>query len=387
MKLMSIEPTPSPHTMKLNLDRRLPGDRGITYTADNREEAPEILRRILEIPGVRSVFQVADFVSVERHPKADWREILAGVKRAFGEEGGTDVATTLQSGKGYGEVQVYVQMFRGIPMQIKLVTGTEEREERRFALPERFMKAAMKAQTVSENFLQERRWEERGVRYGELEEIGETLVQEIDAAYDQERLDRLVEGVLKGEDMEKKEAEESLSADEVARGLEESDWKKRFAALERMNPTAEDLPVLARALEDPKVSIRRLATVYLGMIEGKEVLPLLYRALKDSSAIVRRTAGDTLSDLGDPDAILPLAEALNDSNKLVRWRAARFLYEVGDERALPALREAQDDPEFEVDMQIKMAITRIESGEEASGTVWQQMTRSIIGDKKKEDGR
>ncbi len=82
-----------------------------------------------------------------------------------------------------------------------------------------------------------------------------------------------------------------------------------------------------------------------------------------------------------------MAEALKDSNKLVRWRAARFLYEVGDERALPALREAQDDPEFEVDMQIKMAITRIESGEEASGTVWQQMTRSIIGDKKKEDGR
>ena len=43
MKLVSIEPTPSPHTMKLNLDRRLPGDKGVTYTADNREEAPELL--------------------------------------------------------------------------------------------------------------------------------------------------------------------------------------------------------------------------------------------------------------------------------------------------------------------------------------------------------
>ena len=153
-----------------------------------------------------------------------------------------------------------------------------------------------------------------------------------------------------------------------------------------MNPTAEDLPVLARALEDPKVSIRRLATVYLGMIEGKEVLP----CCTGRCGFLRHRppdGGDTLSDLGDPDAILPMAEALKDSNKLVRWRAARFLYEVGDERALPALREAQDDPEFEVDMQIKMAITRIESGEEASGTVWQQMTRSIIGDKKKEDGR
>lgn len=385
MKLISIEPTPSPHTMKLNLDRRMPGDRGVTYTAENREEAPEILRRILEIPGVKSVFQVADFISVDRYPKANWREILAGVRRVFNQEGGADAATALQTGKGYGEVQVYVQMFRGIPMQIKLVAGVEEREERRFALPERFLKAAMKAQTVAENIVIERRWEERGVRYGEMEDIGETMVQEIDAAYDEERLNRLVEGVLKGEDMAKKEAEESLSSAEVAKGLEESDWKKRFAALERMNPTATDLPVLAKALEDPKVSIRRLATVYLGMIEGKEVLPLLYRALKDPSAIVRRTAGDTLSDLGDPDAILPMAEALKDSNKLVRWRAARFLYEVGDERALPALRQAQDDPEFEVDMQIKMAIARIESGEEASGTVWQQMTRSISGREKGKD--
>ena len=67
-----------------------------------------------------------------------------------------------------------------------------------------------------------------------------------------------------------------------------------------MNPTAEDLPVLAKALEDPKVSIRRLATEYLGMIEGKEVLPLLYRALKDSSAIVRRTAGTPCPISGIP---------------------------------------------------------------------------------------
>ena len=161
MKLMSIEPTPSPHTMKLNLDRRLPGDRGITYTADNREEAPEILRRILEIPGVRSVFQVADFVSVERHPKADWREILAGVKRAFGEEGGTDVATTLQSGKGYGEVRVLPDV-PGHPHADQTGHRNGRAGGTAVRLPERFMKAAMKAQTVSENFLQERRWEEKG---------------------------------------------------------------------------------------------------------------------------------------------------------------------------------------------------------------------------------
>jgi HEAT repeat protein len=56
-----------------------------------------------------------------------------------------------------------------------------------------------------------------------------------------------------------------------------------------------------------------------------------------------------------------------------------FLYEVGDETALPALKQAEDDPEFEVSMQVKMAIERIEGGEEAKGSVWKQMTERRKG--------
>jgi len=199
------------------------------------------------------------------------------------------------------------------------------------------------------------------------------VVKELSAAYDEERLNHLVQLALE----HREEEEESLSASTVNQMLDNPDWEKRFAALERLNPTSADIPVLVKALEDSNVSIRRLATVYFGMIGGTEVLPYLFRALKDKSVIVRRTAGDVLSDLGDPDAIPAMVEALKDPNKLVRWRAARFLYEVGDETALPALREAENDPEFEISLQVKMAIERIESGEEASGTVWQQMTRAI----------
>ena len=65
---------------------------------------------------------------------------------------------------------------------------------------------------------------------------------------------------------------------------------------------------------------------------------------------------------------------LKDRNKLVRWRAAMFLYETGTEKALPALRKAENDPEFEVKLQIRMAISRISEGEEAKGSVWRQMT-------------
>src|SRR5690606_11098381 len=101
---------------------------------------------------------------------------------------------------------------------------------------------------------------------------------------------------------------------------------------------------------------------------------------------VRRTAGDTLSDLGDPAATGPMIAALADANKLVRWRAARFLYEAGDESAVPALRKAAEDEEFEVRLQAQIALERIERGEEAAGSVWQQMTAARSGGSAGEDG-
>jgi HEAT repeat protein len=160
------------------------------------------------------------------------------------------------------------------------------------------------------------------------------------------------------------------------RALDSQDWRERFAALERLKPKAEDLPVLDKALTDSQMSVRRLAVVYLGDLRTPESMPLLFAALKDSSGSVRRTAGDTLSDIGDVAAIRPMIEALEDSNKLVRWRAARFLYEAGDETALDALRKsAASESEFEVKLQSEMAVARIERGEEAAGSVWQQMTR------------
>lgn len=112
------------------------------------------------------------------------------------------------------------------------------------------------------------------------------------------------------------------------------------------------------------------------MIEDKNVLSLLYKGLQDRTVTVRRTAGDSLSDLGFDEAMEPMSEALKDKSRIVRWRAAMFLYEVGDERVLPALKAAENDPEFEVQLQIKMAIERIEGGEVARGSVWKQMTEA-----------
>ncbi|RTE11164.1 conserved virulence factor C family protein [Paenibacillus whitsoniae] len=378
MKILSIEPTPSPNSMKLNMDEALPAGRRDTYTKANRAQAPASVQELLDVPGVLSVFLAADFIAVDRNPKGDWPLILGRAREIFGEaqpaEGGAAAPIQPQADTAFGEAQVLVQMFRGIPLQVRVRAGSEEA---RVAMPTRFTEAAVRAGTASPNLIKERKLEEFGVRYGELNDIAGEIVQELDASYDDARLEELVSRAMQ-ETPDAPEAPETAGDADVSAAAEQlrsPDWKLRYAALQKIQPSLETLPLLVHALHDENTSIRRLATVYLGDIKEPEVLPHLYRALEDDTPAVRRTAGDTLSDLGDPAAIPAMAKALADRNKLVRWRAARFLYEVGDRSALDALRAAADDPEFEVRMQVKIALERIEGGHAAEGSVWQQMTR------------
>ncbi|WP_091271153.1 conserved virulence factor C family protein [Alteribacillus persepolensis] len=379
MNIVTIEPTPSPNTMKIIVDESLASGKSNNYTEKNKEDAPALIQSLLGIEGITGVYHVADFMAVERHPKSDWKVLLPQVRSIFGEtDVNTDEQESSQQRDAFGEVNIQVQTFKGIPMQLKIMTADEEKRQ---GLPERFQEAAFKAQTENDNVVMQRQWEDHGVRYGnDLEAIGEEVAEEIAAAYPKERLDRLVDLSLKGEEQAQKHAERYIKV--TSDMLDNPDWKERYAALEQMDPKEEDLPVLEKALADEKSSIRRLAVVYLGMIEKPVVLPLLRQALQDKSVTVRRTAGDCFSDIGDSAGIPAMIEALTDKNKLVRWRAAMFLYEVGDETAIEPLREAAEDPEFEVALQAKMALERIEGGEEAKGSVWKQMTERMAEDRK-----
>jgi hypothetical protein len=373
MKLLSIEPTPSPNSMKLNVDEKLPPGIRREYKAEQADQAPPLIAQLLRIPGVKSVFRTADFLALDRKGNADWAAILQAVREVFGA-GSTaaDEAAAPEAG-GFGEIHVLVQMYRGIPMQVRVKAGGAE--VGRAALPERFAKAVTEA--AGATLIRERRLEEFGIRYGEPQEILEEVIREIDATYSDERLANLVrEARNAGPEAPPPAPPAPVSAEEVKEAFRSEDWRVRYAALERFRPEPEHLPILEQALRDPQMSVRRLAVVYLGDLRTPGAMPLLFAALKDPSPAVRRTAGDTLSDLGDPSATGPMAEALRDPSKLVRWRAARFLYEAGDESALDALRRAAaEEPEFEVRLQAEMAVARIERGEEAAGSVWQQMTR------------
>ncbi|MBA3572348.1 MAG: virulence factor, partial [Pyrinomonadaceae bacterium] len=350
MKLLSIETTPNPNSMKLNLDESMSKGVAITYTNENSGDCPAYIEKILAIPGVSSVFRVADWMAIQRKPTAGWEDILSQARAVleYASFNNTEPEPEETSDKKWREVMVSVQYFRDLPMLVKVSSGNETT---RLPLPERFGQAIERAMGASENMLMERKWIDEGLRYGELRDVGEALVREISAVYDEKKLKELVERAYHPDLQEKVKAngEELGELAELVRALESPKWEERFAALKELGRDAttqvdsQALSLIIRATKDPKMSIRRLAVVFLGLIKTPEVLAPLCEALKDEAVGVRRSAGDALTDLGDRRAIGPMVETLKDPNKLVRWRASRFLYELGDESALPALREAQED--------------------------------------------
>jgi len=374
MKIKLIEPTPSPNTMKLHLDETLEAGIRKTYTLENERSAPPIVARLLHIEGVKSVFHTADFMAIDRKGGADWPAILSGVQEVFGTRFEQPIDSDIEDAAGhFGEAQVFVQFFRGIPMQIRVKSGLQEE---RIGLAKRFVDAV--TEVASATMIKERKLTDYGVRYGDLPDIAREVEQELEAAFPQERLERVIKQAIahgaKAEEFVEQRREWSQA--EIEETLKNEDWRRRYSALEAMEVNMENLPLIEQALNDDKMQIRRLAVVYLGDLKTPEAMQLLFRAMKDGSPAVRRTAGDTLSDIGDASATQVMLESLTDGSKIVRWRAARFLYEVGTDAARDALEQASNDPEFEVGLQARMALERIDSGEEAAGTIWQQMAKS-----------
>lgn len=376
LKIISMEPTPSPYSIKVNLNQTLADGEALNYSADdNLDDAPTYVKELFQIQGVKGLYRVVDFITVERNPRIAWEEIVPQIRDVIGSDEETYTlftkAVKQSEDEAFGEVNVQIQMIYNIPTQVKLTQGEEEK---RFALPERLMNVAMEAANTSNSYLLERKWVEQSPRYGELDDIGEAVAQELDAAYPENRLKKLLEAALKSEDIDETTLHKKVTVDM----LSAPNWRDRYAVLAQMaDPTAEDYDVLDKALDDENSSVRRIATAYLGMIERKETLPYLYKALKDRSVNVRRTAGDCLSDLGFTEAMNQMIETLTDKSRIVRWRAAMFLYEVGDQSAIPALKKALEDSEFEVRMQAKMALARIESGQSGEGSIWQQMEEAV----------
>ncbi|WP_238315989.1 virulence factor [Nosocomiicoccus massiliensis] len=257
--------------------------------------------------------------------------------------------------------------FKEIPYQIKLNDG-----EVREALNDDFLNAVEAATLPEDNIIFSRKWESLGYYYGELNDVLTEVKEEIGALYTKERLTNLVKAAKENKQPEPKR----YFKIDLDTFKQEEDWKKRLYYLNHFDtPDEGDYEILSYALNDSKVQIRRMAVSLLAMIEKEETLNYLKQALQDKSVTVRRTAGDAYSDLGLKSGLKDMCPLLDDKSPIVRWRAAMFVYEVGDDSSLPFLYQYREDSSYECKLQKELAISRIEEGERALGSVWKQMEK------------
>src|SRR5699024_10764234 len=124
--------------MKINVDEQLDDEVTFNYKeTDDLSEAPTYIQDLFTIHGVKGIYRVIDFITIQRNPRVPWEDILPAVRNQLG--GATNEAiedifapSTEQHNDTFGEVNVFIQMFRNIPMQVKV---EENDQERRFGLP------------------------------------------------------------------------------------------------------------------------------------------------------------------------------------------------------------------------------------------------------------
>ena len=177
MKIVTIEPTPSPNSMKIIVDEELPVGVSHNYKKEDAEKAPYPVADMLAIKGVKGIYHVMDFMAVERIGNVAWEDILAEVQGIFNEESaelGVERDSENTPDEHYGEVYVHVQTYKDIPLQVKVFDSDSEL---RFGLSERFSDAMEKVHSSEvENYILLRKWADYGIRYGDKQEIGETVV-------------------------------------------------------------------------------------------------------------------------------------------------------------------------------------------------------------------
>ncbi|MBW3626059.1 MAG: NifU N-terminal domain-containing protein [Actinobacteria bacterium] len=82
MATATPSPTPNPNATKYTLDVTLPATMNLASVEAAEAEDNAFAAAVLATEGVASVFGTADFVTVTRHPEADWAPITAAVQDA-----------------------------------------------------------------------------------------------------------------------------------------------------------------------------------------------------------------------------------------------------------------------------------------------------------------
>ena len=84
MEIVSISETPNHNTMKITLSESREDMKSNTYTSAE-EGQPEFINALFDIEGVKSIFYVMDFISVDKEDEADWQTLIPQIEDKFNQ--------------------------------------------------------------------------------------------------------------------------------------------------------------------------------------------------------------------------------------------------------------------------------------------------------------
>ncbi|QDW84578.1 scaffolding protein [Staphylococcus pasteuri] len=84
MEIVSISETPNHNTMKITLNESREDMKSNTYT-EAQEGQPEFINELFDIDGVKSIFYVMDFISVDKEDQADWNTLIPQIEDKFNQ--------------------------------------------------------------------------------------------------------------------------------------------------------------------------------------------------------------------------------------------------------------------------------------------------------------
>ena len=84
MEIVSISETPNHNTMKITLNETREDMKSNTYTSAE-EGQPEFINALFDIEGVKSIFYVMDFISVDKEDQADWQTLIPQIEDKFNQ--------------------------------------------------------------------------------------------------------------------------------------------------------------------------------------------------------------------------------------------------------------------------------------------------------------
>ncbi|MDQ7025698.1 MAG: HEAT repeat domain-containing protein [Anaerolineae bacterium] len=130
--------------------------------------------------------------------------------------------------------------------------------------------------------------------------------------------------------------------------LSHTNWRIRAEAIQKLDPTAENIETLLPLLDDEDYDVRSIVRDKLAAIGKPAIAPLL-DVLENGKLDARQMAAEALGQIGDNQAINGLLAAASDESKWVRLAVVAALGQFKSQTARKGLvKISQSDDDAQV---------------------------------------